>query len=100
MIKLIIFFRKPHDSAAFEEQFAQQYVPAANAMPNVKRVTVSRAMGAPRGEPLYYLIQELYFDDMAALNQSLNSLQGRNAGAVLMSFAREIVSMMFAEVWE
>jgi uncharacterized protein (TIGR02118 family) len=100
MIKLIIFFRKPVDTAAFEEHFAQQYVPAANTMPNVKRVSVSRAMGAPRGEPPYYLIQELYFEDMAALNQSLNSIEGRNAGAVLMSFAHEIVSLMFAEVWE
>ena len=100
MVKLIILFHKPTDTAAFEENYAQQYVPATNSMPNVKRVTVSRAIGAPRGEPPYYLIQEMYFDDMAALNQSLNSQEGRNAGAVLMSFAREFVSLMFAEVWE
>jgi uncharacterized protein (TIGR02118 family) len=100
MIKLIIFFHKPIDTTAFEEHYAQQYVPATNAMPNVKRVTVSRAIGAPRGEPPFYLIQEMYFDDMAALNQSLNSPEGRAAGAVLMSFAKEIVTLMFAEVWE
>ncbi len=100
MVKLVIFFHKPTDTEAFEVRYAQQYVPATNSMPNVKRVTVSRAIGAPRGEPPFYLIQEMYFDDMAALNQSLNSPEGRNAGAVLMGFAREIVSLMFAEVWE
>jgi uncharacterized protein (TIGR02118 family) len=100
MVKLILFFRKPADTAAFEERYAQQYVPATHVMPNVKRVTVSRAIGAPRGEAPFYLIQELYFDDMTALNQSLNSPEGRNAGVVLMSFAREIVTLMFAEVWE
>ena len=100
MVKLIIFFHKPTDTEAFEVQYAQQYVPATRSIPNVKRVTVARAIGAPRGEPPFYLIQEMYFDDMAALNQALNSLEGRNAGAVLMSFARETVSLMFAEVWE
>jgi len=100
MVKLIIFFRRPADLDAFEDHFAQQYVPATNAMPNVKRATVSRALGAPRGEPAYYLIQELYFDGLADLNQSLNSAEGRNAGAVLMSFAHELVTLMYAEVWE
>jgi uncharacterized protein (TIGR02118 family) len=100
MIKLIIFFQKPADPAAFEERYAQQYVPATNVMPNVKRVAVSRAIGAPRGEPPYYLIQEMFFDDMAAMNQSLNSPEGRAAGATLMSFAQDIVRLMFAEVWE
>ena len=100
MIKLIILFRKPADIDAFEEHFANQYVPATNAMPHVQRATVSRTLGAPRGEPAYYLIQELYFEGLAELNQSLNSPEGRNAGATLMGFAHELVTLMYAEVWE
>lgn len=100
MVKLMIFFRRPADTAAFEEFFAHQYVPASAKIPNVKRATVSRALGAPRGEPPYYLVQELHFDSLPDMNQALNSAEGREAGTVLMGFAHELVNLMFAEVWE
>lgn len=99
MVKLIIFFRKPADADAFEEHFANTHVPLINAMPNMRRAAVTRALGAPRGEPPYYLIHEAYFEDMPALTYALNSPEGRAAGADLMVFAREIVSLMFGEVW-
>ncbi len=99
MVKLIIFFRQPADIQAFEDHFAHRHVPLIAAMPGVARTSVSRALGAPRGEPPYYLVHDVYFADMAALNYALNSAQGRAAGADLMIFARDIVSLMFAEVW-
>jgi uncharacterized protein (TIGR02118 family) len=99
MVKLIIFFRQPADVQAFEDHFAHRHVPLIAAMPNVIRTSVSRTLGAPRGEPPYYLVHDVYFADMAALNYALNSAQGRAAGADLMAFARDIVSLMFAEVW-
>ncbi|GIV84605.1 MAG: hypothetical protein KatS3mg052_1612 [Candidatus Roseilinea sp.] len=99
MVKLTIFFRRPADVSAFEDHFAHRHVPLIAAMPGVARTSVSRALGAPRGEPPYYLIHDVYFADMAALNYALNSAQGRAAGADLMMFARDIVSLMFAEVW-
>lgn len=99
MIKLIIFFRKPADVDAFEEHFANHHVPLIGKMPNVKRTAVTRAIGAPRGEAPYYLIHDVYFADLASLNYALNSPEGRATGADLMGFAREIVTLMFAEVW-
>ncbi len=99
MVKLIIFFRRPADVDAFEEYFSNTHVPLMAAMPNQKRTAVTRAIGAPRGEPPFYLIHEIYFADLPALTYALNSPEGRAAGADLMGFAREIVSLMFAEVW-
>lgn len=99
MVKLIIFFRKPADVDAFEEYFSNTHVPLINAMPNMRRAAVTRALGAPRGEPPFYLIHEVYFEDLPALTYALNAPEGRAAGADLMGFAREIVSLMFAEVW-
>ncbi len=102
MVKLIIFFRKPVDDAvieAFEEHFSFRHVPLVDAMPGVVRTSVSRAIGAPRGEAPYHLIHDVYFADMAALNFALNSAEGRAAGADLSTFARDIASLMFAEVW-
>jgi uncharacterized protein (TIGR02118 family) len=98
MIKLLIFFRKPTNANVFEERFSQ-HVQFINAMPNVQRTVVNRALGAPRGEAAYYLIHEVFFADLPAATYALNTPEGRAAGADLMSFAREIATMMFAEVW-
>jgi uncharacterized protein (TIGR02118 family) len=99
MVKLIIFFRKPADEDAFEEHFSNHHVPLINAMPNLRRTALTRAIGAPRGEAPYYLIHEAYFEDLPTLTYALNSPEGRAAGADLMQFARDTVSLMFAEVW-
>jgi uncharacterized protein (TIGR02118 family) len=100
MIKLIIFFRKPASVNDFETHFSNTHVPLIAAMPGVARTTVTRAIGAPRGEPLFHLIHEVYFDDLQACNAALNSEPGRTAGADLMVWCKETVTLMFAETWE
>jgi uncharacterized protein (TIGR02118 family) len=100
MIKLIIFFRKPKDLTAFEEHFSSVHVPLIAKMPHIKRTSVTRAIGAPRGEPLFHLIHEVYFDDLQACNFALNTPEGREAGADLMAWGKDIVTLMFAEAWE
>lgn len=100
MMKFLIFVKQPPDTEVFEDNFSQRYVPAINRMPHVARAAVVRAHGAPRGEPPYYLIHELYFNSQDDLIAALNSPEGREAGAMLMTFAKDLVTMMFAEVWE
>jgi uncharacterized protein (TIGR02118 family) len=100
MIKLIIFFRKPNDDQAFEMRFSETHVPLINKMPRVKRTSVCRALGAPRGEPIFHLIHEIFFDSLEDCNYALNSAEGREAGLDLMDFSKDIVTLMFAEVWE
>ena len=100
MIKLIIFFRKPKALPAFEAHFSTVHVPLIAKMPHIKRTTVTRAIGAPRGEPLFHLIHEVYFDDLQACNFALNSPEGREAGADLMGWGKDIVTLMLAEAWK
>ena len=102
MVKLIVFFKKPPEAEieSFENVFSQVYVPAINAISNLKKATVSRAIGAPRGDAPYHLIHEVYFENYESLVAALNSTHGREAGRHLMGFARDLVSMMYAESWE
>jgi uncharacterized protein (TIGR02118 family) len=99
MVKLILYFRQPADVDAFEDHFANRHVPLIAAMPNVVRSSVTRALGAPRGEPIFYLIHEVYFADLPSMTYALNSAQGRAAGADVMMFARDVVTLMYGEVW-
>jgi uncharacterized protein (TIGR02118 family) len=100
MVKFLIFFKSPENFEQFENEFASRYVPAINAIPNVTRVTVSRGIGAPAGHAPYHIIHELCFETKDDMINALNSPEGRAAGAAVMSFAKDLVTMMFAEAWE
>ncbi len=97
MVKFIALYRKPADPAAFDQAYFGTHVPLVNKIPHLRRVDVSRVTGAPRGEPDYYLMAEMYFDDKATMDAALASPENAEAGKNLMSFARGLVSFMFAE---
>ena len=50
------------------------------------------------GESPLHLIAELYFKDMASMQASLGSPEGKATGKDVMGFAGKVVQMHFAEV--
>jgi len=100
MVKLIALYKKPENTEEFDKRYFEGHVPLANQMPGLRRCEVSRVLGAPQGESEYYLMAELYFDDMDALKAAMSSPEGKAAAKDVMSFAKDIVQMMFAEVEE
>lgn len=97
MYKLIVIFRKPPDVMAMENRWSQEFVAKAEAMPGLRRVSVSRVVGAPGGTTDLHLVHEFYFDDLTALQEAMTSEAGQLAGQALMGFAGDHVSLAFAE---
>ncbi len=97
MVKLIALYRKPADPAAFDKAYFETHVPLVNRIPHLRRVKISNVTGAPRGEPEFYRIAEMFFDNKAIMDEALASPENMEAGKNLMSFARGLVSFMFAE---
>jgi uncharacterized protein (TIGR02118 family) len=97
MVKLVALYRRPADPTAFDRAYFETHIPLVKKIPNLRRVDVARVTGAPRGEPDYYLIAEMYFDDQAALDAAMASPENAEAGKNLMSFARGLVTFMFAK---
>ncbi len=97
MVKLVALYRKPADVEAFDRAYFETHIPLVNKIPGLQRVEVNRITGAPRGEPDFYLIAELYFSDKVAMDQGLSSPENQEAGKNLMSFARGLVTFMYAE---
>jgi uncharacterized protein (TIGR02118 family) len=95
--KLMVVFRVPPPEADFEAHWSDEFVPAAEKMPGLRRVTVSRVLGSPVGGSEFYLLHEFFFDDLPAVKAAMASPQGQQAGGALMSFARPFVSLAFAE---
>lgn len=97
MVKLVALYRKPADPAAFDQAYFQTHIPLVKKIPNLKSVQVSRIVGAPRGEPEFYLIAEMLFQDKATMDAALASPENAAAGKNLMSFARGLVTFLYAE---
>lgn len=97
MVKLIALYRKPADTVAFDQAYFQTHIPLVNKIPSLRHVEISRVTGAPRGEPEYYLITEMYFDDKAAMDAAMTSTENAEAGKNLMSFAKGLVTFVYGE---
>jgi len=100
MHKLMILFKRSADSLDMETRWSNEFVKRAEAMPGLRRVSVSRVTGGLSGEVDLHMVHEFYFDDLQALQQGLASPEGQIAGKALMSFASEHVTLCFAESME
>lgn len=100
MVKLVALYKKPADTTAFDDHYFNTHLALSNQMPGLLKAEVSKVTGAPGGEAEYYLMCEMYFENMDALKAAMSSPEGKAAAKDLMGFAKEVVSMMFAEVVE
>lgn len=98
MVKLIALYRKPADVAAFESHYREIHTPLARKMPGLRKLEVARCFGAPGGEPKFYMVAEMYFDNKEALMAALSSPEGKAAGKDVMGFAGDLIHMMFSEI--
>ena len=86
------------DEAAFEKHYTAIHAPLAKKMPGLRRMEVCRFTGSPGGDAKFYLMAEMYFDNKEALMAGLGSPEGKAAGKDVMSFAGDLIHMMFADV--
>ena len=98
MVKLVALYRRPADVDAFEQHYREIHAPLAKKMPGLKKLEISRFTGSPGGEPKFYMMAELYFDDKEAMKAALGSPEGKAAAKDVMGFAGDVIHMMFADV--
>ena len=100
MHKLMVLIRRPADPATFDERWSREFVPLAERMPGLRRVTLSRMAGSLSGALDLHLVHEFYFDDLVSVQSAIASAEGQQAGQALMAFAGSEASLGFAEHME
>ena len=100
MVKLVALYKKPSDVDAFETHYREIHSPLARKMPGLKKLEVSHMTGSPGGDPKFHMMAELYFDSMNDMMAALGSEEGKAAAKDVMSFAGDIIHMMFAKIDE
>jgi uncharacterized protein (TIGR02118 family) len=99
MFKFMLIFYHPEDIVAFENRY-QDLLALVERMPEIIRRQVIHVTGSPSGRSPYYRILEVYYIDQEAMNRSLLSPAGQEAGGEIQKFAANAFEMAFAEVYE
>lgn len=95
MAKLIALYRHPADPAAFDAYYFNHHVPLAKTIAGLLRYEVnSTPVVTPDGDSPYHLVGILSFDSMDALQQAMQSPEGRAAAADLAHFAQAGVELL------
>ncbi len=99
MIQLTAIYGQPQDSAAFDSYYQQKHAPLARTLPGLKGYTVHKPASLnPQEQSPHYLIADLYFENMAALQAALQSSAGQAAAGDLQNFATGGVTLVAGEV--
>jgi uncharacterized protein (TIGR02118 family) len=97
--KIVALYKTPQNPQEFDQRYFDEHVPLVNKMPGVLHWEIAKYAGSATGdEPPYYMVVELYYDNLDALKASLASKEGKEAGDHIMSFAKDILTITFAEI--
>ena len=98
MVKLVVAYGAPEDSAAFDEHYTSTHVPLVEKIPTLRRFEAGKILGTPDGAPApFYYLAELWFDSVEELQAAMGSPEGQAAGADVATFASGGATLMIAE---
>ena len=100
MVKLVALYKKPEDEAAFMQHYNGVHTPLVKKIPGLRKLEITHLSGSPMGEAPWFLMAEMYYDSMDAMNSANASPEGKATARDLMSFAIKHVTMVFGEVKE
>lgn len=96
MARLVVIYKMPKDTAAFDRHYANIHIPLAKKVPGLTKYDVSRGpVLAPGGASGVHLVAMLHFDSMDALQAGLASPEGKAAADDLKNFADGGVDLYF-----
>ena len=99
MVKATALYGHPEDPDAFDEHYARTHVPLVEKMPNLQRFEAAKVVATPDGIDLpYYLIAELYFEDLEQLQGGFVADEGQAVAADFQNFATGGVTLFFSEI--
>ena len=88
MAQLVVTYKTPKDTAAFDKYYAETHIALAKKIPGLKKYEISKGpITTLAGAADAYLVAILTFDSAAAIQAGLASADGQAAAADLPKFA-------------
>lgn len=101
MADLVVMYKTPKDTAAFDKHYSEKHIPLAKKLPGLRKYQVSRGpVASPAGSSGLYLIATLTFDNLAAIQAAFASAEGKAAAADVPTFATGGADMILFDTSE
>lgn len=98
MVRITSLHGFPTDPEEFDRHYRSIHTPIVQRIPGVRNIRFGRVFRTIDGEPApYYLVSDVYFDDVDALERALASPEMQEAIADVPNFATGGVTIMFCE---
>jgi uncharacterized protein (TIGR02118 family) len=98
MAQVLVLYKTPKDSAAFEKYYAATHIPLAKKLPGLLKYQISQGpIATPGGPSDIHLIATLTFDSVAAVQKAFGSDEGKATAGDLANFASGGAEIMFFE---
>ena len=75
MIKLVAMYKTPADIEMFEKHYFEKHMPIVEKIPGLLRSEVSKLKILPGTESEYYMMTEMYYDDMDSFGNYIDSFR-------------------------
>ncbi len=98
MTKLTVLYGPPTDIAAFDQHYRDVHAPLAEKIPGVTRFEAGKVTTVDGSDSPYYLMAQLWFDNMEAFGAGMGSPEGAAAAADVATFASGGATMLLTEV--
>ena len=99
MIQVTTLYNHPQDPTAFDEHYQTVHIPLVKKLLGIKGFTTAKPTSLnPNESSPYYLITNLYFEDMGTLQTALQSPEGQAMVSDIPNFATGGVSLLAGEV--
>ncbi|HLL78604.1 MAG TPA: EthD family reductase [Ktedonobacteraceae bacterium] len=99
MIQLTALYGHPQDTAAFDHYYREKHGPLASKIPGLKGFTASKSVGVdPNEQSPYYVIANLYFENMQTFMEALQSPEGQATAGDIQNFATGGCTLVVGEV--
>jgi uncharacterized protein (TIGR02118 family) len=101
MAEVVVMYKTPKDSAAFDKHYFEKHVPLAKKIPGLRKYSISQgSVATPAGASAFHLIAILTFDNLAAIQAGFGSAEGKATAADVRTFATGGVDMLLFDTRE
>lgn len=99
MVQLTVLYGHPQDASTFDRYYSGPHAALVQKIPGLKGFVFTRPISLSQQETSpYYVIANLYFDSMAALQAALQSPEGQAAAGDMQNFATGGATLLVGEV--
>jgi uncharacterized protein (TIGR02118 family) len=89
MVRFLVLYDEPEDAEAFDRHYREVHIPLAKKLRGLRRYTISHNARGVRGGGAYYLVAELDWDDMDALERDFRTPEGEATAEDVANLAPE-----------